>query len=70
MADEVTEEIMQRTGADEEVVQAAINLSNKLEKTGITGIRYMGRSREKMKRVGPMLAKRNITRELRKRFRG
>jgi hypothetical protein len=68
MPDEVVEDIMQRTGESEEVVQAAINLSNRLEKKGITGIRFMGKSKHKMGRVGPMLAKRNILREMRKRF--
>lgn len=61
-------ELAQELGEEEDVVQETLNVQRKIKQRGIRGIRFMGKSAEKMQKVGPMMTKREIQREMRKRF--
>ena len=64
----VIEEIAADTGEDKEVVEKALDVQQTIKKRGITGIRFMGKAEDEMNRVGPDMAERKITKELKKKF--
>lgn len=68
--EDIVERLMQETGESEEVIQRTLRTQQNIKENGIRGIRFMGKASEKADKVGPMMAKRNVIRELNKRFRG
>lgn len=66
--DNLVEEVATQKGESPEVVRQAFNVQQKIKHRGIRGIRFMGKSAETMRQVGPMMAKKNTQRELQKRF--
>jgi hypothetical protein len=66
--DDVVARIAEETGESEELIERTLDVQQAIKRDGITGIRFMGKAGEKAQKVGPMMAKRNAIRELKKRL--
>lgn len=67
--EDIVADIVGETGEDPQIVQEALRVQQQIKRRGIRGIRFMGKSEEKMEAEAPGLTQKNLQKELRKRLR-